>query len=288
LAAAQWVTDGGFLRHVVTYNVNRFEALRLLGLVLPILMHLPMLLAIAFGLMAGRDGSGGSARLQDDPRRRALAMLLVYFGLSSAMLLLFGKSGSAINYLLEWVCSAAALVGVAVGRAAASLDDPMIAFPARRTGVVAMATALAVQPLLLPPPLSMEASGALRATVPGVAESLVDTIRTAGRPVISDDMVAVLRAGQEVAWEPAIFAELASLGRWDEAPFVAAIRGGDYAFAVTDGMRGDRLFHSRYNTAVADAMDVAWPRKARLGWLVLHLPADASLPPGATLLRDLH
>ena len=45
-------------------------------------------------------------------------------------------------------------------------------------------------------------------------------IASADKPVISDDMVLLIRSGREVLWEPAIFAELASTGDWDERPFV--------------------------------------------------------------------
>jgi len=281
LGVAQRLTDGGFLRHVVAYNVNRFEFLRLLLLIQPVAMQLPTLAAIAFGLMAGgaTGDRGIFAGLREDRRRRARAMLVVHFTLTSAMLVLMGKSGSSVNYLLEWACSGAALAGVAVGRAVDALRNGGTGFRAGRLGIVTMAAALAIQPFLLPP--AGARTQPMVAQVPHVAPTLIAAIRESGRSVISDDMVAVLRAGQPVLWEPAIFAELASLGRWDEAAIVSAIRDGAFAFAVTVGARGSGLFDSRYNPAVADAMDRAWPQKARLGWLTLHLPAESALPPGA-------
>jgi hypothetical protein len=199
------------------------------------------------------------------------------------MLVLIGKSGSSVNYLLEWVCSCATLVGITVGRALAALRDEEAAFPAGRAGMIAMAVALAAQPFLLPPARANFA--ALNVEAARVAPALIGAIRDAARPIVTDDVVAPLRAGQQVLWEPAIFTELASLGRWDSALIVAAIREGAFAFAVTYGLRGSQR-DSRYNPVVADAMDEAWPQKARLGWLVLHLPPDAPLPPGAVPLAE--
>ena len=79
-------------------------------------------------------------------------------------------------------------------------------------------------------------------------------------------------AGVPVQWEPAIFAELASTGTWDEAPFVDAVKAGQFAFFITAGARGERLFDSRYNPAVADAMDAAYPVKRKIAGYTLHLP----------------
>ena len=104
-------------------------------------------------------------------------------------------------------------------------------------------------------------------------EVLRDQIAAAPRPVVSDDMVLLRRAGVPVQWEPAIFAELANTGDWDERPFVALIRQRHFAFFVTSGQRGQRLFDSRYNRAVADAMDAAYPVKRIVADYIVHLPA---------------
>jgi hypothetical protein len=101
---------------------------------------------------------------------------------------------------------------------------------------------------------------------------LVAMVHDARRPVISDNMVAVKRAGREVVWEPAIFTELASKGLWDERPFVQRIRDGQFAFFVTVGDRGQRVFDSRYTPAMMDAMDESYPVRRHLAKFTLHLP----------------
>ena len=103
-------------------------------------------------------------------------------------------------------------------------------------------------------------------------------IHDARRPVISDDMVLVKRAGRHVVWEPAIFAELASKGLWDERPFIARVRRGEFAFFVTRGDRGLPLFDRRYTPAVSDAMDAAYPVRRQVAGYVLHLPKNGLAP----------
>ena len=85
-------------------------------------------------------------------------------------------------------------------------------------------------------------------------------------------MILLLQAGKEVPWEPAIFAELASMGRCDESLIIARIRSGSIAFVVTEESAVNCLFDSRYTWPVADAIDQTFPRKIQKGWLTLHLP----------------
>jgi hypothetical protein len=73
-------------------------------------------------------------------------------------------------------------------------------------------------------------------------------------------------------WEPAIFAELASQGLWDEEPFVRRIRRGEFSMFITVGTRGSRLFDSRYNPLVSEAMNEFYPVRESLAGYTLHLP----------------
>jgi hypothetical protein len=91
-------------------------------------------------------------------------------------------------------------------------------------------------------------------------------------------MVLLKRAGKPVVWEPAIFAELASEGLWDRHPFIEMIHCRRFAFFVTVGARGDALFDHRYDGAVADAMDRAYPVRREMAGLVLHLPRGQACP----------
>ena len=175
------------------------------------------------------------------------------------------------NYFIAWLCTGAALLGLLFGRVAGAVSG--CADPAGwLTPLTAPAfAALGIARLLiLPDPIHPRlAEGAASRLV---AEELIRVVRTTDHPVISDDMVLLLRGGKEVLWEPAIFAEFASMGRWDETLIVDRIRSGSIAFVVTVGKRGEFLFDSRYTSAVADAIDQTFPRKIERGWLTLHLP----------------
>jgi len=80
-------------------------------------------------------------------------------------------------------------------------------------------------------------------------------------------MVMLMIAGKEVPWEPAIFAELASMGRWDETQIIRKIAAHEFSFIVT---RDD----THFTPAVASAVGAAYPRVEEQAQHRLHFPAD--------------
>ena len=283
LGALALATDGGFARHIFVYNANRFELVRLLSIPLAFTSHSLFAAAILIGVAARLQariplyrGAGSIAAL----RQRLLAapgdafflMILIYGVLAFLMTFSIAKSGSNANYLIEWMAVLAILLGIAA-RDAANAAFGVMPTPSKR---------LFANPVFLPLLIGLQAQmyypladyteqqAPARVAELAVLEAMV---RAAPRPVISDDMVLLVRSGVAVQWEPAIFAELASTGAWDEKPFVERVRTGQFAFFITARERGDRLFDSRYNPAVADAIDAAYPVKRTLAGYTLHLPA---------------
>ena len=198
-----------------------------------------------------------------------LLLLIIYLAFASVMVLAIAKVGSNINYLIEFVCVIAIFAGLACKDAADALIKKT-----RFNGAESFMLCVAVPAVVGAHALMMPARHDPRLERPPVGEmrQLVETVRQADRPVISDDMVLLKRAGKPVVWEPAIFAELASKGMWDSRPFIEMIRCQRFAFFVTQGVRGDALFNQRYDGAVADAMDRAYPIRRDMAGLVLHLP----------------
>lgn len=277
LAAIAWATDGGFLRHILLYNINRFDSSRLVWIPQAVAAHLMFFAAAAAGVIAGLSGRFPAwrarrrfAALREDlgarPQDAAFLMLLAYLVLATATLGLVAKSGASINYLIEWMLASAIFAGLGL--------SALAALPRARRLALLLPLAIAFQTALLP----TDPGYAKLMNRPRVAEleRLSAAIRAAGRPVVSDDMVILLRSGTNVQWEPAIFAELASIGIWDERPFVDRIRAGEFAFFVTVGKRGERLFDSRYTPAVADAIESAYPVRRTIAGYTAHLPEGAN------------
>ncbi len=279
LSLATLLTGGGFLQHLVLHNINRYDhrgfwtlyyfvvesvgpiglgfggALLVLWLLLPRLRRLP-------------------TALRAEPAARAAAAALIYTGISTPLLLLVAKSGANVNYFIEWASGCATLGGMLVGRIAQS-GLARGAGCATAAGAALLAAVLTTHAATVRTP----AHGVLTDFSLTFMQDLVALARKADRTIISDDMVLTLRAGKEVPWESAIFAELGGLGRWDERLIVDMIREGRFAFAVTVGDRGSPIFDSRYSFAVLEALEEAFPVRIRRGRLIIRLPANSDWTP---------
>jgi hypothetical protein len=272
LGLLQWLTAGGFLQNIIGGNMNRFALHYAAGVFLPELTSFPfmaLMLVAAWSMLGGLVASapGGPRRRVEGQhllRRRladrataARAMLLLHFALASLMLVTAFKSGGSFNYLLDWLCVGCVLIGVL-------LSD--LVGTGQRFSVVTWLLILGV--LILP--VRQMPDRFPQAEIDRQA-ALVQRIAQADKPVASEDMTLLMRAGKPVIFEPAIVTELASLGRWDEGPLVSMIGSGGFAFMITtDNFPGAT---SRRSPAVDAAMRRAYPRVEQVGpTLWLHLP----------------
>lgn len=258
-------TDGGFLHNIIGDNINRYALHFAIGTLWPERDSFPfmalMLLAAgatAYGLRHRLAASTSlRARLRTADRATAVrAMLLLHFGLASAMLFTLAKSGSSSNYLLDWLCVGGVLVGVLL----CDLVETECRF-------LVVATLLILGVLTMP--LRTIPDRFSQELLDGQS-SLVSRIAAAQKPVASEDMTLLLLAGKSVFFEPAIVTELAAVGRWNEAPLVAMIRDKGFAFMITTD---DTPGGSPHRSAAVDAaMRAAYPRVEKIGALWLRLP----------------
>ncbi len=199
------------------------------------------------------------------------ALLLLEFVLATLMLPTTLKSGSSYNYLLEWLCTGCVLIGIMlVGLARSGAPSR------RRFQIVALLLMLSVAalPLRYMPNQATEADLAWQ-------EALVARIAAARKPVASEDMTLLMRAGKPVIFEPAIVTELASTGQWDEAPLIEMIRARGFAFMITtDNAIGGT---SRRTPAVDAAMRDAYPRVEQASPNTVHLVEAVRNDPGCRL-----
>ena len=273
LIVLNWLTDGGFYQHVLLYNVNRVEPSRLVWIIYAAATH-AIYVALTVWMVARRVGDLRTRYRTFGALRTAacgdirLLIALAYLAVTTVMLLTVVKSGSSINYFIEWCFATAIFCAIGLQE-----QPPATVGSIKARSVIAVSIPLG---LLLQATITsgeafdMDINGrrARELTV------LSRQVAAADKPVISDDMVLLIRSGREVLWEPAIFAELASTGAWDERQFVDRIRNGEFAFFVTAGRRGDEHFDERYNPAVADAIDAAYPVKQEIAGLTVHRPLN--------------
>lgn len=293
LLALVFSTHGGILNHLIFYNINRFDPANLWLVPAPIIGQILFFAVVVFGLIVALKErlpayAGGFAekrrQLKGTPQDAALLMSLLYLVAKTLMIAMIAKSGANVNYLAEWMFACAIFIAPAAlvvvvkaveGPAGSHLTPTRILVPLA-LGIPAIANAASIG--------QTRASLAERRLARDQYAQLSAMIREAPKPVISDDMVILLRNGKEVVWEPAIFAELASTGSWDERPLLTRIRGRRFSFFITEGGPETREFKARYTPAVAAAMAQAYPDTCLLSKYLIHLPAG-SLPSGVPTRR---
>jgi hypothetical protein len=281
LASLNWITHGGFLRHLVLYNINRFS-LRLA--MQEILGQAPqsifVMLALAFVItkwkqLALERGWKNLASFRGDVASsealQAVTIVTLYFGLSTCSLIALGKSGGGLNYFIEWM----GILSILIGPLVAAVATWQLHKPERGANRIATIVGLMLPILILlqirPLPASWD-FGSDNFTEMHELDSLVARIRGASQPVLSEDMVLLMKAGKEVPWEPAIFTELASTGRWDERLILDMISARAFAFIITRGPAEQWMSDGRLTPGVEQAIRTAYPRTEEQGGRTLHLP----------------
>ena len=156
------------------------------------------------------------------------------------MLPMILKSGANDNYLIDWFAGVAIMAGIAV----VPVIRAALREPASPNIVLLALVAIGLPIHMSDPPLLPDTAKAAQERI--AQDALVARVRASAKPVISDDMVLLLRAGQPVIWEPAIIAELGSSGVYDQRALAARVRRGDFGFFATHGDRGELIYGQRF------------------------------------------
>jgi hypothetical protein len=272
LAWLEWLTAGGFLRHIISYNINTWTFALLIER-LRFQVSYAVLLALAvigLAVMWLRRRDETPPRGAEASRYNLVVpMISVWLLLSLIMMVAtVGKSGSNVNYFIEPMSVCAIAAGLFIGLCwQAVAGSPGRRDMALRLGLVFATLALvAVMAKRRPICYAVQDPGLL-----AIQENLVQEIARQDRPVLSEDMVLSLRAGRDVPIEPAIFRELALMGQWDQSRLLDLIDGHAFAFLVTTP---DKIYTPlRYTPEMLAAMERAYPRVENRGPYAIRYPA---------------
>jgi hypothetical protein len=278
LVLLEWRTDGGFLRHILLYNVNRFSvatALQQAGLWIAAYPTFVAASALACAMwarahLAQARERGWIALLRADPQVWLQALVVVYIGLTTCTLLLAGKSGASINYFIEWLCALCVPAGWLCGLAWVHRGQ---------TASVAAPAILAAQLVSVPGAIGRLDATQLSQERRAQAAALYRRVAAIPGQLLSDDMVLTLRAGRSVIGEPFILAELAVKGLWDESTLIGLLKTHAFGAVITAYDPGDPTFDARYLPATQAALLAAYPIVESYGPYRLRRPA-LELPSG--------
>jgi hypothetical protein len=272
LAVLLWQTAGEAWKHLLLYNINRFDLARL-G---PNLWEgtgpadrLLLALGILGILLSLRRGEVRAAPSSSAARTVARQATLAFAALATVSLISTAKYGSSSAYYMQWEAALSIFGGVGAARMLA------LSQRFRSSGQGGAAVLLASLPVLIVFWVAiMTGTQNLRHIkhFGKQGDRLSALIQPIRGPILSTEMALLLRNHRPVVWEPAIFRELAHAGRWDERILVEKIRRHEIAAVITDGDRGYRWFDEQFSPAIADAMDAALPYHIHVGRRILRLP----------------
>jgi hypothetical protein len=268
----EWWTDRQALLHLIRYNQAEFSVLRAGQGLLMNIRHMagPLFLACAASYPVLRIGGRLAhlrrwdllgAHLRVNGYRRSVVLFAVYGLLAGLISLTFGKQGSDINYFLDWNMSMAPLTGILLFRAVDALGRSVRLHPLS-------VAALLVPLLLLEQGFDRARDGWIRALhgpLPAdrekaeIYQRMLATIQnTSAKPVFSEDMNLLYKAGKEIPAEPAMIQCLATAGIWDETPFVRMILGQRFAMIVAQGDLSPERYSPTVAAAISSSYALAW------------------------------
>jgi hypothetical protein len=278
-------TEEGFLRHIVLYNVSSYRFSALLSGIEAEWPETLLLLVTIAGVCVGWRGLARERcwpNLESFGRdvagsitTRTLSIVSAHLFITSLMIPMLGKAGAGTNYLIETMCVWSIFVGIFV----AWVLDRSRGHPSRegafRVRGNASLNILLMGILIMQMALMPVSIGALNSVTPKhIAE--LDSLRLkmadSTKPVLSEDMVLVLRAGKEVSLEPYIIAELARQGLWDQRLIIDRINSHFFSMIVTIGGRGTFPHGARYTPEVDSAIEAAYPKSERVAGYIIHRP----------------
>ncbi len=262
--ALEYATQGGFLDHIILYNINRLTLASVYRRIAMEAQMLPFLLIVGLAFyLVGRQMTSIPLVVQamrQDESIKTRGLLLVYFVASGLFVACIAKEGSGPNYFIEWYVSGCIMIGLAfIQLDAGSQRDRFCLL----VGALSLAFLVSVLPAqILPAWLAQQNQSE--------ESRLVDKIRAARLPVASENMTAVVRAGKPVLFDPAIALELSMTGRWDERPLLAAIHNHRFEFMVVGSDPDEKAF---WSDQVRAEMNSSYPRvEASVPGMIVRYP----------------
>lgn len=266
------LTDGRFIQHIFLYNVNRFSLenlQRMISLGFLVQPHHWLLVIVSAAFLCWLTfPPSAKANARTNTTDFAIRVALAYLLISLLSLALVAKLGSNVNYFVDLCAAGALLAGTAVSRfRTCAMPRHYLGhlLPVSLLMVLAMTTVVTI-----PQTHAIHAKERLPIAV---LDAEAAAIRAAAKPVISDDMVLVKKAGKPVIWETAIFTELAWAGLWNERLMLDRIDRGDFASIRTLGS-GNSPYDGRYRPSVIASIDHAYPVVVRQGRYYDHFPIN--------------
>ena len=211
-------------------------------------------------------------------------MVPLFLLLSAAFCLNVGYEGGNTNYFVEFLAAASLASGLLLARLCASAHGPATPQARRpvalcRLLVIVVTGLLAFQMLTLDlGPMPAAWQSIQRPIVRTARQAVLDAVKAADGPVLSDDMTLLVLSGKQLVFQPHVFSQLARTGRWDQGPLLRMLEAGEFDLLVLqfqidgDGYQGDALGRERFTHEMLELIGRRYEIVGRYGRYRLYRP----------------
>jgi hypothetical protein len=236
-AALQIATRGGFAFHVIVGNLQPIRWDQAASFLQDIAIRYPVLAALAVAtapaLAGSLPSSGAGAPTDGAARQWTRAALGVYLPFAACISLTVGKLGADVNYLIELMGVVCACAAVAAGEALATpARSPRSKRDSAPIAGFAVAALLLWQVVGLAPPSTLEALELPPAAQQRRLLELLETVRHAGGPVLSEDLTLLSRADQPIHFDPFNATQLIYANALDQGRLIGALERREFRLIV--------------------------------------------------------
>ena len=270
------VTDGGFWKNIVEYNLNPFSwKVALVEVYGHLLKNIPTTAMAAAAFLAVWNGSlvrhlgwrrflrKRGVRLRD----RAVLIGTLNCLLAGVGTVTIGKDGSSYNFFLAWDISLCYLGGFFLFGLLAAWSRVT-----RNTHAGFLGMGLMCLLSLLPGSTTLDllaANSTTKLDSQRQEESgLIQLIRATPGPVLSENLLVLDKADREVLIEPATISFLTRAGGWDERPFLRLVNEQYFTLIIVTKLRPN----DRYSPAIASAIEQAYLLVDTIGQYSIYRP----------------
>lgn len=254
LVALNLITDGGFVFHTITANLDAYRPDRLMRYSRELASLVPaFLLAGAAFVVAGRRIHATSWRF-----------VAPYVAGAALAGLAIGKVGSNVNYFLE-ICAAMSL-------AAGALLAGLRSRPMLRNGVVLL---LLLQVSVLLGGTRYQAHLRWKLEQRPVLDELMHVIHDTDGAVLADEAIGLLPLdGRPVHAQPFELTQLARRGAWDPAPFLDELDRRAFAAVLVYQVPWSPIHRTRWTPEMLDRLERGYDASRVVGHTVVYRPKE--------------
>jgi len=273
LVFCNWLTDGGFLKNILSYNLNpfswdvvsgQFSSHFRLNMTLKLLLSAAALIALWNAKSIRRTGFKRFISFRSNQfYTRTILIGSLNAGFAGLLAISIGKMGSIYNFFLAWDVSLCLLAGLFLFRLLATWRTNTRHKAGYSFALLSLLILLFLPSRWIISTVTENFDGPMKQET-----QLVRLIQATPGPVLSDNMLIITKAGHKIEAEPATLSFLTLAGGWNENPYLHLFDSHYFSLIVTNPLESA----ARYSPAVVSSIEKNYQLDGKIGDYLIYRP----------------